>query len=82
MIETVIKQGLGQIKNILNVINNNISIGTHLGGPEMVSHADASIPMPANVNGRVVPLRGARCFATINFGQHAVAVTVVAHHIV
>jgi len=48
----------------------------------MVSHADACVPMPTNVNGRVVPLRGARRFATVNFRQNAVAVTVVAHHVV
>jgi len=48
----------------------------------MVSHADARVPMPANVNGRVIPLRCTRCFAAINFGQSAVAVAVVTHHVV
>jgi len=48
----------------------------------MVSHADACVSMPANVNSRVVPLRGARRSATVNFRQHAIAITVVAHHVV
>jgi len=48
----------------------------------MVSHADARVPMPTNVNGRVVPLRCTRRFAAIDFGQSTVAVTVVTHHVV
>jgi len=48
----------------------------------MVSHADARVPMPTNVNGCVVPLRGAWRFAAVDFGQSAVAVTVVAHHVI
>jgi len=48
----------------------------------MVGHADARVPMPANVNGCVVPLSGTRRFAAVYFGQRAVAVTVVAHHVV
>jgi len=50
----------------------------------MVSHADACVSMPANVNGCVVPLRGAWSFATVNYFRQraAIAVTVVAHHVV
>jgi len=48
----------------------------------MVSHADARVSMPANVNGRVVPLRGTRSLAAVDFGQCTVAVSVVAHHVV
>jgi len=48
----------------------------------MVSHAYARVPMPANVNGCVIPLRGAWRFAAVDFGQCSVTVTVVAHHVI
>jgi len=48
----------------------------------MVSHTNARVPMPANVNGCVIPLRDTWRFATVDFRQRAIAITVVAHHVI
>lgn len=50
----------------------------------MVGHTNARVPMPANVNGRIVSLRSSAVgrFATVDFRQGSITVAVIAGHVI